>query len=96
MANSGLYDFRIMDLVGSARVPSPERNDAIPISLLEPMTPELLPLLGSDFAANSELQTSLSVATGAGFDSRNCRARRLAGSRSIDDVAVGLPGARQR
>ena len=64
MANSGLYDFRIMDLVGSARVPSPERNDAIPISLLEPMTPELLPLLGSDLAANSELQTSLSVATG--------------------------------
>ena len=62
MVDSGLYDFRIMDLTDKARVPSPQRNNALPISLLEPMTPELLPLLGSDLAADSELQLSLSLA----------------------------------
>ena len=61
MADSGLYDFNIVDLLGNERVPSPVRNNAMPISLLEPMTPELLPLLGSDLAANNAMQTSLSL-----------------------------------
>ena len=62
MAKSGLYDFRIADLTNNERVASPPRKNAVPISLLEPMTPELLPLLGSDLAASSDLQTSLSLA----------------------------------
>ena len=64
MAESGLYGYRISDLVNNERVPSPLRENAIPISLLDPMTPALLPLLGTDLAAIAALQTRLSLAMG--------------------------------
>ena len=63
MAESGLFGFRIADLVDNKRVASPLRDDATPVSLLDPMTPELLPLLGSDLAADSELRDRLSIAS---------------------------------
>ena len=63
MAESGLYGYRIADLVDDERVPSPLRTNATPISLLEPMTPALLPLLGTDLAANEKVNDRLSSAT---------------------------------
>ena len=63
MTESGLYAFHIADLVGAKRVPSVERLRAKPISFLEPMTPEMLPLLGIDLAADERLEKSLTRAT---------------------------------
>ena len=62
MAEYGLYDFTISDLSANARLPSPRRAIAKPISLIDPMTPQLLPLLGTDLAAVRTLLPSLSSA----------------------------------
>lgn len=62
MEISGLYDWRIVDLVDGRRVPSPERVVAWPVSFIDPMTPEFLPLLGSDLAVENALVNSLPIA----------------------------------
>ena len=72
MTESGLYAFHIADLVGAKRVPSVERLRAKPISFLEPMTPEMLPLLGIDLAADERLEKSLTRGNCREFNRGHC------------------------
>jgi len=60
MSARGLYNYRVVDLGKSGdRLPAPPRTNALPVSHIEPMTAELLGLLGADLAAEPELISEL-------------------------------------
>ncbi len=62
MNQLGLYNYRVTDLGKSGdRVPAPMRTDALPISFIEPMSPDLLALLGSDLASEADLAQELKL-----------------------------------
>lgn len=62
MSERGLYNYRIADIADSGeRVIAPERSLALPVSMLAPMSPDLLALLGSDLSAHAELATELNA-----------------------------------
>ena len=82
MTETGLYAFHIADLIDGQRLPSRQRPKAKPISFLDPMTPEMLPLLGVDLAANEQLAQSLIDAT-------------VKNSTVVIAVPDGWPAARQ-
>ena len=59
----GRLDSRIAYLHGRQSVASPRRRHVSLVSILEPMSPQLLPLLGSDLTAGNALQARLASAT---------------------------------
>ena len=62
LVEAGLDGLVISDLVNNIQVLSPERKIAMPITLIEPATFELLPVVGTDLAADNQLQLTLSSA----------------------------------
>ena len=62
MRMTGLYDSDIANLTVNGRISAAPREYARPVSLLEPMKPALLPLLGSDLAAEPTLRASIAAA----------------------------------
>ena len=91
--DSGLNGFIISDLIDGKRVPSPERNNAMPISLLEPLTSQFRPLIGTDLAADSALQRRLYAAIVQNSTVAITIPAILAGSRTTHGASASLPRA---